>query len=33
MLGDGLATSFAGLLGGPPNKTYSEVTGAVTLAA
>lgn len=31
MLGDGLATSFAGLLGGPPNTTYSEVTGAVTL--
>ncbi|MDX1400289.1 MAG: uracil-xanthine permease family protein, partial [Kiloniellales bacterium] len=31
MLGDGLATSFAGFLGGPPNTTYSEVTGAVTL--
>ena len=31
MLGDGLATSVAGLLGGPPNTTYSEVTGAVTL--
>jgi len=31
MLGDGLATSAAGLLGGPPNTTYSEVTGAVTL--
>lgn len=31
MLGDGLATSFAGLFGGPPNTTYSEVTGAVTL--
>jgi len=31
MLGDGLATSFASLLGGPPNTTYSEVTGAVTL--
>ena len=31
MLGDGLATSLAGLLGGPPNTTYSEVTGAVTL--
>ncbi len=31
MLGDGLATSFAALLGGPPNTTYSEVTGAVTL--
>jgi len=31
LLGDGLATSVAGLLGGPPNTTYSEVTGAVTL--
>lgn len=31
MLGDGLATVAAGLLGGPPNTTYSEVTGAVTL--
>jgi len=31
MLGDGLATSFASILGGPPNTTYSEVTGAVTL--
>jgi len=31
MLGDGLATSFAAMLGGPPNTTYSEVTGAVTL--
>jgi uracil permease len=31
MLGDGLATVFAGLVGGPPNTTYSEVTGAVTL--
>ncbi len=31
MLGDGLATSVAALLGGPPNTTYSEVTGAVTL--
>ncbi len=31
MLGDGLATTAAGLLGGPPNTTYSEVTGAVTL--
>ena len=29
--GDGLATSLASLLGGPPNTTYSEVTGAVTL--
>lgn len=31
MLGDGLATSFACMLGGPPNTTYSEVTGAVAL--
>lgn len=31
MLGDGLATAMASFLGGPPNTTYSEVTGAVTL--
>jgi uracil permease len=31
MLGDGLATSLAACLGGPPNTTYSEVTGAVTI--
>jgi uracil permease len=31
MLGDGIATSAAGFLGGPPCTTYSEVTGAVTL--
>ncbi|KGJ88136.1 hypothetical protein ND16A_2689 [Thalassotalea sp. ND16A] len=31
MLGDGLATTAASLLGGPPNTTYSEVTGAVML--
>lgn len=31
MLGDGLATSLASLLGGPPNTTYSEVTGAIAL--
>jgi uracil permease len=31
MLGDGIATCVAGFLGGPPNTTYSEVTGAVTL--
>lgn len=31
MLGDGLATSAAAFFGGPPNTTYSEVTGAVTL--
>ena len=31
LLGDGVATSFAGLFGGPPNTTYSEVSGAVAL--
>ena len=31
MLGDGIATSIASFLGGPPNTTYSEVTGAVAL--
>ena len=31
LLGDGLATVAAALFGGPPNTTYSEVTGAVTL--
>ncbi len=31
LLGDGLATSLAGFLGGPPNTTYSEVSGAVAL--
>ncbi|QFT84853.1 Uracil permease [Halomonas sp. THAF12] len=31
LLGDGLATCTASLFGGPPNTTYSEVTGAVTL--
>jgi uracil permease len=31
MMGDGLATTLASCLGGPPNTTYSEVTGAVTL--
>jgi len=31
LLGDGLATSAAGLCGGPPNTTYAEVTGAVML--
>lgn len=31
LLGDGLATSAASLFGGPPNTTYSEVTGAVML--
>lgn len=31
LLGDGLATSIAGLLGGPPCTTYAEVTGAIAL--
>jgi len=31
LLGDGLATSAAACFGGPPNTTYSEVTGAVTI--
>lgn len=31
LLGDGLATSLASFLGGPPNTTYAEVTGAVAL--
>ena len=31
MMGDGLATSMAAFFGGPPNTTYSEVTGAVAL--
>jgi uracil permease len=31
LLGDGLATTLASALGGPPNTTYSEVTGAVAL--
>lgn len=31
MLGDGLATMAASFIGGPPNTTYSEVTGAVAL--
>ena len=31
LMGDGIATSVAACLGGPPNTTYSEVTGAVTL--
>jgi len=31
LLGDGIATSAAALFGGPPNTTYSEVTGAVML--
>ncbi|ADE54571.1 uracil-xanthine permease family protein [Coraliomargarita akajimensis] len=31
LLGDGAATSLAAAFGGPPNTTYSEVTGAVTI--
>lgn len=31
LLGDGIATAAASLLGGPPNTTYAEVTGAVML--
>ncbi len=31
ILGDGIATMLAGFFGGPPNTTYSEVTGAVAL--
>jgi uracil permease len=31
LLGDGLATSMAAFFGGPPNTTYSEVSGAVAL--
>ncbi len=31
MLGDGIATAFAGLVGSVPNTTYSEVTGAIEL--
>jgi uracil permease len=31
MFGDGIATTTASFLGGPPNTTYSEVTGAVAL--
>ena len=31
LLGDSLATAAASLVGGPPNTTYSEVTGAVML--
>lgn len=31
LMGDGVATSAAALFGGPPNTTYSEVTGAVML--
>lgn len=32
LLGDGLATAFAGLLGGPANTTYGENTGVLELS-
>ena len=31
LLGDGIASTIAACFGGPPNTTYSEVTGAVAL--
>ena len=31
LLGDGLATSFAGFIGGPANTTYGENTGVLAL--
>lgn len=31
MLGDGIACTVAGLVGGPPATTYAEVTGAIAL--
>ncbi len=31
LLGDGIASSVAAFFGGPPNTTYSEVTGALAL--
>ena len=31
LLGDGVATTLASVLGGPPNTTYAEVTGGVAL--
>ncbi len=31
LLGDGIATAFAGFIGSVPNTTYSEVTGAISL--
>ncbi len=31
LLGDGLATVFAGFIGGPPNTTYSENTGVLAV--
>jgi len=32
LMGDGLATAFAGLFGGPPNTTYGENTGVLVLS-
>jgi uracil permease len=32
LMGDGLATAFAGLLGGPANTTYGENTGVLELS-
>jgi len=31
LIGDGVATSIASCFGGPPNTTYSEVTGAIAV--
>lgn len=31
LLGDGVATMFAGMLGGPPNITYAEVTAGIAI--
>ncbi len=31
LLGDGIATMFSGLIGGPPNTTYSENTGVLAV--
>ena len=31
LFGDGVATSVAGMLGGPPNTTYAEVIGGIAL--
>ena len=32
LMGDGLATAFAGFFGGPPNTTYGENTGVLVLS-
>ena len=32
LLGDGLATAFAGMFGGPANTTYGENTGVLALS-